>query len=61
MRILSLLVLVWVIGIAINLWPQAESRWNTMPASELVASLVQDLPHAAAWPARAVDGIRQQV
>ena len=60
-RLLSLLVLVYVIGIAVQLAPSAQAGWDTQSASQLVAGMVEELPHAAAWPVRAVESFRAEV
>jgi hypothetical protein len=59
-RLVSLLVLVWIIGIAVELAPRAQAGWDTETASELVAGMVDQLPYAAAWPVRAVETLRAQ-
>jgi hypothetical protein len=53
MRILlSLIVIVYLIGIGVALSPTIAAKDNA-PATELATSVVQALPSAFAWPARA--------
>lgn len=48
--ILTLLVIVYLVGIGIVLAPTVQGEWNTRTASEFFESIVQELPVAAAWP-----------
>jgi hypothetical protein len=59
-RLLSFLMTSYVIGIIVQLAPTAHAGWDTAPASKLFASLMDQLPHAAAWPAPAVETMRGQ-
>jgi hypothetical protein len=47
-RFLSLIVIVYIIGICVDLAPIVRASWNTSPASEMTADLVAHLPEAAA-------------
>ena len=49
------LLAIYLIGIAIQIWPLVESQWDTVPTSHLVTSVAARLPDAAAWPVRAWD------
>lgn len=52
MRMLfSLLVIIYLVGIGVELAPTFTTYWNTVPASQLASSVVQELPRALAWPA----------
>ncbi|MDQ0391136.1 hypothetical protein [Labrys monachus] len=51
--IISLLVIVYLVGVGVALAPTVQSKWNNSTASDLTASVVQALPDALAWPARA--------
>jgi hypothetical protein len=48
--ILTLLVIVYLVGIGVVLAPTVQREWNTSTASGFVGSIVQELPVAAAWP-----------
>ena len=48
---LALLVIVYLIGVGVTLAPTIRSKWSTATASDLAASVVQELPVALAWPA----------
>ena len=53
MRILiSLIVVVYLVGVGVVLSPIIREKWNSAPASELTSSVAQSLPSALAWPAR---------
>ncbi|MDP8996380.1 MAG: hypothetical protein M3O03_05170, partial [Pseudomonadota bacterium] len=47
----SLIVIIYLIGIGVMLAPTFRTSWTTVPASQLTASVVQELPGALAWPA----------
>ena len=46
----SLIVIIYLIGIGVMLAPTFRTSWTTVPASQLAASVVQELPNAVAWP-----------
>jgi hypothetical protein len=48
--ILTLLVIVYLVGIGVVLAPTVRGEWNTGTASELFGKILQELPVAAAWP-----------
>jgi hypothetical protein len=52
-RLMSLMLKIYVLGIAIQLVPTIHSAWDTIPAAQLYANVVSELPDAASWPARA--------
>jgi Flp pilus assembly pilin Flp len=53
MRLLiALLVIVYIVGVGVTLSPTIKEKWNSAPASDLGASVVQALPDALAWPAK---------
>jgi hypothetical protein len=52
-RLLSLLMIVYVIGVAVQISPIVREQWDSVPASQLVASVADQLPEAVSWPARA--------
>ena len=49
--LISILVIVYLVGIGVELAPTFSANWNSAPASQLAASVVQELPRALAWPA----------
>jgi hypothetical protein len=54
MRLLvALLVIVYLVGVGVQLSPTIEAKWSSATTPELVASIAEALPAAAAWPARA--------
>jgi hypothetical protein len=48
--ILTLLVVLYLVGIGVVLAPTVQGEWNSGTASEFFGSIVQELPVAAAWP-----------
>jgi hypothetical protein len=50
--VLSLLVIIYLVGIGVALSPTLQAK-NHATASDLATSIVQALPDAASWPARA--------
>lgn len=46
---------IYLIGIALQVWPVVQAQWNTTPASRLTVSVAERLPNAAAWPIRVWD------
>jgi hypothetical protein len=49
--LIALLVIIYLVGIGVVLAPTIQGKWNTGTASELFASVLQELPRALAWPA----------
>ena len=45
--ILSLLVIVYLVGIGVALAPTVQAQWNTGTASEFFGRILQELPAAA--------------
>jgi len=51
MRLLiGLLIVIYLVGVGVELSPTIQTKWSGASASELVASVVQELPDAMAWP-----------
>jgi len=48
---IALMVAVYFVDVGVVLAPTDRGSWDTVPASELTASVTQQLPYAAAWPA----------
>jgi len=49
-RLIWVLLIVYVIGIGVQLAPTVRDAWDTVPSSQLVSRVVSELPTAAAWP-----------
>jgi hypothetical protein len=49
--LIGLIAVVYLVGVGVVLAPTLSGKWNTAPASELSASVIQALPVALAWPA----------
>jgi hypothetical protein len=47
-----LIVIIYLVGIGVELSPTIQAKWNGASASDLVTSVVQELPNAMAWPVR---------
>lgn len=52
--ILALIIIIYLVGVGVVLSPLVRSTWNSEPASALADHIIQALPDALAWPARAV-------
>jgi hypothetical protein len=48
--IVTLVVAVYLVGIGVVLAPAVQTEWNTGTAAEFSATILQELPVAAAWP-----------
>lgn len=59
-RLLSLLVIVYIVGICVDLAPIVRASWDTAPASEMTADVLAHLPEAATWPVRVFDNLRNK-
>jgi hypothetical protein len=51
--LLSLIIIIYLIGVGVVLSPVIRSGWNSDPASVLTGHVVEALPAALAWPVRA--------
>jgi len=49
--LITLIVVVYLVGVGVVLAPTVSGKWTTGTASELSASIVQALPGALTWPA----------
>jgi hypothetical protein len=47
---IALVVIIYLVGMGVVLAPTFQEKWNTGTASELFASVWQQLPRALAWP-----------
>jgi len=50
--LIALMVIVYLVGVGVALSPTIRAKWNNALASDLAASVGQDLPYALMWPAR---------
>ena len=57
-RLMTTFGIIYLIGIGVQIWPQLETQWDTVPASRMVSSLVERMPSAATWPIRAWESAR---
>jgi hypothetical protein len=48
--IVTLLVIIYLVGIGVVLAPTVQAQWNNGTASEFAAKILQEVPVAAAWP-----------
>ena len=51
--LIAMIVIVYFIGVGVALSPTIQANWRTASAADFAASIAQNLPNAAAWPARA--------
>jgi hypothetical protein len=58
--VIALLVIVYLVGVGVSLSPTIRAKWSNASASDLAASVAQDLPNAAAWPARAYRSLSER-
>ena len=49
--VITLIVIVYLVGVGVVLSPVIRAEWNRASASNLAASVGQALPNALAWPA----------
>jgi hypothetical protein len=55
--LIALLLVIYLVGIGVALAPTIHAKWGGASASDLASSVVEALPDAAAWPARAYRSI----
>ncbi len=58
--LIAVMVVVYLVGVGVALSPTIRDKWESAPAAALATSVAQDLPVAAAWPARAFRSITDQ-
>ena len=58
--LISLIVIIYLVGVGVALAPAVQEKWNSAVASDFVASIGNDLPYALAWPARLYRNIAGQ-
>ena len=49
---IALIVIVYLIGVGVELAPIFQAGWNHQSASELTSNVINALPNALAWPAQ---------
>ena len=57
---IALVLIIYLVGVGVALAPTIRANWSTATASDLAASVAQDLPRAVAWPARAYRSIAER-
>ncbi len=55
--LIALILIVYLVGVGVALSPTVRAKWNSAPASDLAASVGQDLPYALTCPARVYQSI----
>jgi hypothetical protein len=50
--LIAIILIVYFIGVGVELAPTFQTGWSTLPASELSANVLHALPDALAWPAK---------
>jgi hypothetical protein len=51
--LLAIIIIIYLVGVGVVLSPTVRSDWNSQPASVLTGHVVEALPGALVWPARA--------
>lgn len=49
--LLALVVIIYLVGVGIELSPTISTQWNSAPAPEFATNVALELPRALAWPA----------
>jgi hypothetical protein len=61
MRVLiALLVIIYLVGVGVELAPTIKANWSTASASQFVESVATELPRALSWPAAAYRNIAEK-
>lgn len=50
--ILSLLIVIYLIGVGVELAPVVQGQWSSGSASDFASSITRALPDALAWPVK---------
>jgi len=58
--LISLLVIIYFVGVGVALAPTIKANWSTGTASELVERVAAELPRALAWPATVYRNIAEK-
>jgi hypothetical protein len=54
---IALIVIIYIVGIGVELSPTIQAKWSDAPASNFATSVADALPNAVAWPVRAFHSI----
>jgi hypothetical protein len=49
--IIGILLVIYLIGVGVELAPTIKANWNNDPSSQFFASVATEMPRALAWPA----------
>jgi hypothetical protein len=58
--VISLLVIVYLVGVGVVLAPTIQTNWSGGSASHFVESIATELPRALAWPVAAYRSIAEK-
>ena len=58
---LAVILITYLVGVRLILWPTAQSKWSVVPASDLSASIDQQLPYVLSWPVKSFTSLRRPV
>jgi len=48
---IGLVVIIYLVGVGVELAPTFQANWSTSPTSRLAATVASELPSALSWPA----------
>ena len=48
---IALVVIIYLVGVGVELAPTFQANWSTSPTSRLAAIVASELPGALSWPA----------
>ena len=51
--LIAVLVVAYLVGVGVTLAPTIRANWSTAPASQLVESVLAEMPKSLSWPATA--------
>ena len=49
--LLALVVIIYLVGVGVELSPTIRSQWTAAPAPDFATSVAVEIPRALAWPA----------
>jgi hypothetical protein len=58
---IAFILAIYLVGVGVALAPAIGAEWSPATVSDLTASVMQELPHAFAWPVRAYRSLRDQM
>jgi len=50
--LIGLILVIYLVGVGVELSPTIQAKWTSASASDLATSVGQALPNAVAWPAK---------